>query len=122
MAITLTGLHRYPIKSCRGHALGQAVVEPWGLAGDRRWMLVDDEGLVVTARKYPQLVLVTPEPNPNGLRVQAPDADPLLVATPDGHALTAVQVFSSHVTAAAASEQAHAWFSPRHPGPAGVPR
>jgi len=111
VAITLTGLHRYPIKSCRGHALGQALVEPWGLAGDRRWMLVDDEGLVVTARKYPRLVLVTPELDPNGLRVQAPDADPLLVATPDGHALTAVRVFSSHVSATPASEQAHAWFS-----------
>jgi uncharacterized protein len=111
VAITLTGLHRYPIKSCRGHALGQAVVEPWGLAGDRRWMLVDDEGLVVTARKYPQLVLVTAGLDANGLLVQAPDADPLLVATPEGRALTHVRVSSSQVTAAAASEQAHAWFS-----------
>ena len=111
MAITLTGLHRYPIKSCAGHALGQALVEPWGLAGDRRWMLVDDQGLAVTARKYPRLVLVTPELGADGLLVQAPDADPLLVATPDGRALTAVRVFSSQVTAAVASEPAHAWFS-----------
>ena len=111
MAITLTGLHRYPIKSCGGHALGQAVVEPWGLAGDRRWMLVDDDGLAVTARKYPRLVLITPELGADGLLVQAPDADPLLVATPDGRALTAVRVFSSQVTAAVASEPAHAWFS-----------
>jgi uncharacterized protein YcbX len=111
VAITLTGLHRYPIKSCSGHALGQAVVEPWGLAGDRRWMLVDDDGVVVTARKYPRLVLVTPELGADGLLVQAPDADPLLVATPDGRALTAVRVFSSQVTAAVASEPAHAWFS-----------
>jgi uncharacterized protein len=111
VAITLTGLHRYPIKSCGGHALGQAVVEPWGLAGDRRWMLVDDDGLAVTARKYPRLVLITPELGADGLLVQAPDADPLLVATPDGRALTAVRVFSSQVTAAVASEPAHAWFS-----------
>jgi uncharacterized protein len=111
VALTLTGVNRYPIKSCRGHAVDKAVVEPWGLAGDRRWMLVDDAGLVVTARQYPQLVLITPEPGANGLLVQAPDADPLLVRTPDGSVLREVRVFSSELVAAPASDEAHAWFS-----------
>lgn len=111
VALTLTGVNRYPIKSCRGHALDKAVVEPWGLAGDRRWMLVDDAGLVVTAREYPRLVLITPEPEADGLLVQAPDADPLRVGTPDGSALTNVRVFSSELLAAPASDEAHAWFS-----------
>lgn len=111
VALTLTGLHRYPIKSCRGHAVQEAVVEPWGLAGDRRWMLVDDAGLVVTAREYPQLVLLTPEFTADGLRVQAPEADPLLVRIPHGGALIQVRVFRSVVAAAPAAEEAHAWFS-----------
>jgi uncharacterized protein YcbX len=111
VALTLTGVHRYPIKSCRGHALDRAVVEPWGLAGDRRWMLIDDEGLVVTARTRPQLVLVTPEFDADGLLVQAPDADPLLVGTPDSGALTDVRIFASELVAAPASDEAHAWFS-----------
>jgi MOSC domain-containing protein len=111
VALTLTGVNRYPIKSCRGHALDTAVVEPWGLAGDRRWMLVDEAGLAVTAREYPRLVLITPKPEANGLLVQAPDADPLLVGTPDGRTLTTVEVFSSVLAAAPASDAAHAWFS-----------
>ena len=112
MALTLTGINRYPIKSCRGQALREAVVERCGLAGDRRWMLVDEQGWMVTARKYPQLVLVTPEPDPGGLLVRAPDVDPLLVATPDGTELCDVQVFASGVAASpAAAEEAHAWFS-----------
>jgi uncharacterized protein YcbX len=111
VALTLTGVNRYPIKSCRGHVVDDAMVEPWGLAGDRRWMLVDDEGLVVTARKHPQLVLVTPEFDADGLLVQAPDADPLLVRTPDGSLLTDVRVCSSELAAAPASDEAHAWFS-----------
>ncbi len=111
VALTLTGVNRYPIKSCRGHALDKAVVEPWGLAGDRRWMLVDDAGLVVTGREYPRLVLITPEPEVNGLLVQAPDTDPLLVGIPDGSELTNVRVFSSELAAAPASDEAHAWFS-----------
>jgi uncharacterized protein YcbX len=74
-------------------------------------MLVDDVGLVVTAREYPRLVLVTPAPNADGLLVQAPDADPLLVRAPDGSALINVRVFSSELAAAPASDEAHAWFS-----------
>lgn len=111
MALTLTGINRYPIKSCRGHPLDDAVVEPWGLAGDRRWMLVDDKGAVVTAREYPHLVLVTPEIHAHGLLVRAPDLDPLLVGTPDGATLADVRVFASELAAAPASEQAHVWFS-----------
>ncbi|MGH3856458.1 MAG: MOSC domain-containing protein [Pseudonocardiaceae bacterium] len=111
VALTLTGVNRYPIKSCRGHPVERAVVEPWGLAGDRRWMLVDAEGLVVTARQHPRLVLVTPEPEAGGLLVRAPGADPLLVRTPDSSALTRVRVFASEVAATPASDEAHAWFS-----------
>ena len=57
--LVLTGLRRYPVKSCRGEDLTEASVEPWGLAGDRRWMLVDPTGEVVTAREANRLVLVT---------------------------------------------------------------
>jgi uncharacterized protein YcbX len=56
---TGTGLFRYPVKSCRGEQLGTATVEPWGLAGDRRWMIVDEAGEAVTARARQGLVLVT---------------------------------------------------------------
>jgi uncharacterized protein YcbX len=111
VGLTLTGINRYPIKSCRGHGLTHVVIEPWGLAGDRRWMLVDDEGRVVTAREHPRLVLVIPEFDVDGLLVQAPDVDPLLVGTPDGSVLTDVRVFSSELAAAPAADEAHAWFS-----------
>ena len=38
---TVSALHVYPVKSMRATSTRSAVVEPWGLAGDRRWMLVD---------------------------------------------------------------------------------
>ena len=80
------------------------MVEQWGLAGDRRWMLVDHRGHVVTARTYPQLVLVTPELQAGGLLVQVPYADPLLVPTPDGDVLATVRIGSSELVAAPASD------------------
>ncbi|HEX6403339.1 MAG TPA: MOSC N-terminal beta barrel domain-containing protein [Pseudonocardiaceae bacterium] len=111
MTLTLSVINRYPIKSCRGHGVTCAVVEPWGLAGDRRWMLVGDDGSVVTARQCPYLVLVRPELQAGGLLVRAPDADPLRVQAPDGAALIDVRVFSSALAAAPAPDAAHAWFS-----------
>lgn len=110
MAIELTGIHRYPVKSCRGEALDAAVVEPWGLAGDRRWMLVDEAGTAITAREVNRLVLVRPEITPDGLRVTAPGAAPLVVRTPDPATQVPVALWSSRLTAAPASG-ADAWFS-----------
>ncbi len=37
----LHSIHVHPVKAFRGQAPRQAVVEPWGLAGDRRWVLID---------------------------------------------------------------------------------
>ncbi len=108
---TLTGINRYPVKSCRGHALDEAAVEPWGLAGDRRWILVDDEDVAVTARKYPRMVLITPHPQPDGLLVEAPGADPLAVEFPQERPATDVRVFASTVAGVPAADEAHAWFS-----------
>lgn len=107
----LTSIHRYPVKSCRGEALDSAVVEPWGLAGDRRWMLVDADGAAVTGREVGGLLLLTPEITPTGLRVTGPGLAPLDVLTPDPHAQTPVTLFGDRLTAAPAGLEADAWFS-----------
>jgi MOSC domain-containing protein len=107
----LTAINRFPVKSCRGEALDEAVVEPWGLAGDRRWMVVDEDGEVITARESNRLVLVHPEISPDGLHVTAPDLPPLVVPTPDPSDQVPVLIWSSRLTAAAAGPEADAWFS-----------
>jgi uncharacterized protein YcbX len=106
----LTSVYRYPIKSCRGHPMPVAVVEPWGLAGDRRWMVIDDTGEAITARQQPRLVLVTPETTEAGLLLHAPGAEPLSVRPPAGQTLP-VSVFSKPLPGVLAEEPAHAWFS-----------
>ena len=72
MSLQLADIWRYPVKSCRGERLGAAVVEPWGLAGDRRWMVVDGSGDALTARECPPLVLVTPRLDGDSIRLTAP--------------------------------------------------
>ena len=55
----LREVYRYPVKSTRGEALQEAVVEPRGLRGDRRWMIVDGAGRFVSQRSHPVLARVT---------------------------------------------------------------
>ena len=72
-------LWRYPVKSLAGQAVERADVGPLGLAGDRTHGLVDlDTGLVLTARRVPQLLFATPVPIP------ASDPPGWAIALPDG--------------------------------------
>jgi uncharacterized protein len=109
--LTVSALARYPVKSCRGEALDEAVVEPWGLAGDRRWMVVDADGEVITAREVHRLLLVRPQLVPNGLELTAPDLPALPVPVPDGRERMLVGIWGSHVDAACADPSADAWFT-----------
>lgn len=112
MAPRITSIWRYPVKSCRGEELAAARVEPWGLAGDRRWMIVDAAGGQVTAREHPRLVLVTPSLNGGGhVTLTSPGLPDLAVPVPDGTELVPVSVWDSDLLAAPADDEAAAWLT-----------
>jgi hypothetical protein len=113
MPMSVTSVFRYPVKSCRGERLPSAVVEPWGLAGDRRWMLVDDAGAHVTAREHPALVLVTPSLTGDGIAVTAPGRDRLDIQIPtqDSSERITATVWSTPVLATLADTRAAEWFT-----------
>jgi hypothetical protein len=104
----VTQIYRYPVKSCRGEPVEAATVEPWGLAGDRRWMLVDQAGDLVTAREYPPLVLVTPRTSGDRIEATAPGMPPLR-AVAHGPVVP-VRVWNTEVLATPAAD-ADPWFS-----------
>jgi uncharacterized protein YcbX len=67
-------LWRYPVKSMLGHPLREAHVGDLGIDGDRQWGLVDaDTGLVLTARRVPQLLFATPLPDGDAMQIRLPD-------------------------------------------------
>jgi len=108
----LASIHVYPLKGCRGIDLSESVVEPWGLAGDRRWLLVDDGFRFVSQREHASLARVIVWHDPGaGITVSVDGFAPLSVATPDPGELLKVSVWSSTVLAAAAGPEADAWFS-----------
>ena len=110
-SIRLTDIRRYPVKSCRGEHLGSAQVEPWGLLGDRRWMLIDPAGEVVTAREANRLVLVTPQLTEHGLRLSAPGMIDVEVTRPTDAPLVNVEIWDDRLVARVADQQATGWLS-----------
>ncbi|MGW5614097.1 MOSC domain-containing protein [Streptomyces sp. NPDC003877] len=109
----LHAIHVHPVKAVRGLAPREAAVEPWGLAGDRRWLLVDDGGKVVTQRQQPRLALAAAELLPDGgVRLSAPGREPLTVPVPRPIGTVPVQIFRDKVEAVPAEDPAaHAWWS-----------
>ncbi|GGS73778.1 MULTISPECIES: MOSC domain-containing protein [Streptomyces] len=103
-------IHVHPVKAFRGVSPREAVVEPWGLTGDRRWTLVDDGGKVVTQREEPRLALAAAEPLPGGgVRLSAPGMAPLTVEVPEPAQTVPANVFGTEVEGIPAAAAAHAW-------------
>jgi uncharacterized protein len=123
----LTSLHIYPLKSCRAIDLRQSAVEPWGLAGDRRWLLVDSDGKFISQRSEPSMARLivrycpagpgSARPGPAGSIEVSADGDacpPLTVAAPAegaGTEMLWVTVWAAKVQASAAGPAADAWFT-----------
>ncbi|MGH3238340.1 MAG: MOSC N-terminal beta barrel domain-containing protein, partial [Streptosporangiaceae bacterium] len=128
--VRLASIHIYPMKAARAVDLDESLVEPWGLAGDRRWLLVDEDGRFVSQREEPALarVVVTYEPPAGTISLSAAGFPGGRVAVPAagdgagpggrppqtpprGQPQLKVTVWSSAVLAAAAGPDGDAWFS-----------
>ena len=72
MPLHVVELFVYPIKSARGIPLREARLERRGVALDRRWMLVDDDGTFLTQRTVPRLALLEVAIGTDHLAVRAP--------------------------------------------------
>ncbi|MEU5275624.1 MOSC N-terminal beta barrel domain-containing protein [Streptomyces asoensis] len=108
----LLSIHVHPVKAFGGQSPREAVVEPWGLAGDRRWALIDDGGKVVTQRQRPRLALAAAELLPGGgVRLSAPGLEPLTVPVPDPVGTVSMEIFRDKVEGVLAGDAAHAWCS-----------
>lgn len=112
MAIALRGLYLYPLKSCAPLAQTRAVVEPRGLAGDRRWIVVDAAGRFVTGRQQPRLTLIRARPDgADALQLDAPDMPPLRLAPMHGGERVATTIWGSQVASLPGDAAADAWIT-----------
>ena len=80
-------LHLYPVKSMAGQSVetftvGQAGAEAGGVR-DRQLMVVDTRGKMVTARRYPHMVLIRPTITTSHLTLSFPGVEDISLALPD---------------------------------------
>lgn len=80
----ISGLTLYPVKSCAGLALDEALIGRAGLetqgVGDREWMVVTPAGDFLTQREYPRIACVTPRIAADALVLDAPGMPSLRIA------------------------------------------
>ncbi|MEU8617886.1 MOSC N-terminal beta barrel domain-containing protein [Streptomyces sp. NPDC048623] len=114
----LRSVHVHPVKALRGFTPAEAEVQPWGLAGDRRWTVVDTAGKVVTQRQHARLALASAALLPDGsVTLSGPGREELTVRVPEpvstaGEGGTIpVEIFGTMVEAVPADPAADAWFS-----------
>lgn len=111
--ITLASIVTYPIKGASGIVLDEAEITDRGLAHDRRFMLVDEEGRFLSQRSDPRLALARVSFAGDALLVRAPDGAALRVLelplVPRGE-VRRVVVWKSTVDAVDVGRDAAHWF------------
>jgi uncharacterized protein YcbX len=112
MSIRLTQLYVYPIKSARGTPVAEWEIDDFGLTLDRRWMVVDEDGLFISQRNHPRLALLVPSVRGETLQVEAPGMPPLqLPLNPVSAVTTTVTIWDNTCTATWLGEKPARWFS-----------
>ena len=106
----IASLHSYPIKGCYRTDHREMTIEPWGPVGDRRWVLIDTNGIMVTQREVPALVRVKPRAEGATLHLSAEGHPDLTVACEPGE-LIDFRVFADPLRATAVGPEADEWIS-----------
>jgi uncharacterized protein len=108
----VVSLHTYPVKGCHRVDHEEIAVQPWGVVGDRRWLIVDEDGGAVTQGEVPELTglraTITVD---GGLRLNLPDRDDLTIAEPVPGELVPISVFAYHGQATLADPKADEWLT-----------
>ncbi|ENM5907252.1 hybrid-cluster NAD(P)-dependent oxidoreductase [Vibrio mimicus] len=108
----LSQINVFPVKSLGGLALSSAWVEKQGLTFDRRFMLALSDGSMVTARKFPQMVLIKTALRHDGVLFSAQGHPSLTIRYADFKLQPVpAQVWADNFTAYTTTDEADDWFS-----------
>ncbi|MFT4181024.1 MAG: MOSC domain-containing protein [Rhizobium sp.] len=101
----VSDLFIYPLKSARGIAIPSASIDAFGLAGDRRAMLVDPSGHFITQRELQDLARIDIQPAPSYLRLKMEGKPDIIVPPPHPDHRMDVVVWKSAVNASVADHE-----------------
>ena len=101
----------YPIKSCAGVPVKEALLLDTGLEFDRAWMVVDERGDFLTQRELPRMALVQPQLKYHEMILRAPGMLALHVKLDEVEAPVRVRVWDDEVAAYDMGAIAAQWFT-----------
>ncbi len=101
----------YPVKSCAGVELGEAVLTETGFDLDRAWMVVDEHGTFVSQRELPRMALIRPQLKVLEVVLRAPGMLALHLQIDAVEAPAQVRIWSDVVRAYDMGPIAAQWFS-----------
>ena len=101
----------YPIKSCAGVLVKEALLLDTGLEFDRAWMVVDERGDFLTQRELPRMALVQPQLKHHEMILRAPGMLALHVKLDEVEAPVRVRVWDDEVAAYDMGKVAAQWFT-----------
>lgn len=109
----LTSIYIYPIKSCGRISLETSRIAQRGLPYDREWVLVDDEGNMITQREAAGMALIQPAVSEAGvLSLTAPGMTPHVVpSVADNGTTQAVDVWGTDALGVDQGDETAMWFS-----------
>jgi uncharacterized protein YcbX len=111
--LTLSEIYIYPIKSLGGINLDSAIAEDRGLKYDRRYLLVNENGMFITQRDIPQMALLRLSLTENGFRVLNA-TDGLSLTLPfesTSKEIVKIKIWNDVCSAVQVSQDADSWFS-----------
>jgi uncharacterized protein len=106
----LEAIFLYPIKSCRGTPLQRGDIGRRGIRGDRRWMVADPEGALISQRDHPRMALIEPRFEEEALLVSAPGTEPLRLDLQAGGSAMEVEIWGHRCAAVDQGDEAAEWF------------
>ncbi|SDI25808.1 MOSC domain-containing protein [Variovorax sp. OV700] len=108
---TIARLFVYPVKSCAGVELPEALLTETGLEFDRAWMVVDAQGAFVTQRQLPRMALIRPQMKQTEVVLRAPGMLALHLAFDRVEKPVRARVWKDEVSAYDMGDIAAQWFS-----------
>lgn len=109
--LIISELAIYPVKSMRQVPLESSGIDMGGLKYDRRWMVVDSEGKMITQRQQSRLSLIQPELIDDGVRLHTSGLPDLAISFPEKNSTTTVSIWNDSCNAYDAGEEAEQWLS-----------
>jgi len=101
----------YPVKSCAGIEVQEAMLTDTGLHLDRAWMIVDAQGVFVTQREHPRLALVHPHLFNDELVLKTPGMRDLHIGFDVPRRPLSVKIWDDEIPAFDMGDEAALWFT-----------